>query len=214
MDVRTQRKWLVFWTCLCLALAGMIGAQAVLVDLDALVTYSIFQNGYAGPLTNGAVVYIVGSGDSAIDPMATHGTNLIAASVTGDDVILGTARIGDNVSSNGTFYVTVPYESTAVNYVYIRFFDFTNIPVTGLVYWGTSSNFFIGAPTLGVSTVNFNQNAPSSLVTTNYNNFVVIPEPSSANLLVLVAGMAWAMRASMKRRVKQAREGGGGEGTK
>jgi hypothetical protein len=206
MDSKTQKRWRIFWIVLCLALVGMIGVQAALVSLDVYVSYSIYQNGGTTPLTNGALVYVFGSSNAVIDPMQSVGTNLVANSTTGDDVFLGAIRIGANVSSNGTFFGTLTYDSDFVKYVYIRFFDYTNDePVTGMVYWGNSSNYFIGPPTLGVSTVDFNPNTDNPLIASNYNNFVVIPEPSSANLIVLVAGMAWAMRSSMKRRVKQAR---------
>lgn len=208
----TQKRRRAFWVLLCLVLVAMLGVQAALVDLDALVTYSIYGNDGVTPLANGSLVYIIGSFDAIVDPMYAFGsppTNLVANSVTGDDVILGSVRIGDNVSSNGTFFTTVKFESTQVRYVYIRYFEYTNAEyVTGMVYWGQSSNWFIGGPTLGVSTVDFDPNGNQHLVASNYNNFGVIPEPSTANLLVLVAGMAWAMRVSMKRRVKQAREGG------
>ena len=194
----------MFWAVFCLALVGMIGVQAALVDLDAYVTYSIYGPDGTTPLANGSIVYIIGSLNSVVDPPQSYGvTNYIASSVTGDDVILGIVRIGDNVSSNGTFFTTVQYDSDAIDYVYIRFFDSTNNPPAGMVYWGTSSNYFIGPPTLGVSTVDFNPNTANPLIASNYNNFVIVPEPSSANLIVLVAGMAWAMRSSMKRRVKQ-----------
>ncbi len=212
MENGSQIKRRALWVLVCLLLVGMLGVQAALVDLDALVTYSIYGSDGVTPLAPGSLVYIIGSFDAIVDPMAAFGappTNLVAISTTGDDVLLGSVRIGDNVSSNGTFFTTVKFESTQVKYVYIRYFEYTNAEyVTGMVYWGNSSNFFIGGPTLGVSTVDFAADANVHLVASNLNNFGVIPEPSTANLVVLVAGMAWAMRVSMKRRVKQARENG------
>lgn len=203
MDRRTQQRWRVFWVAVCLAVTGLIGAHAALVTLYAYVSYSIYGPGGTTPLANNSLVYIIGSSNSVIDPMASWGspaTNYIAGTTTGDDVFLGTVRIGDNVDSNGTFFVVVEFDSDLVKYVYLRFFDWQdNEPVTGMVYWGQSSNFFIGNPTLGVSVVDFNQDAPNSLIASNQNNFVVIPEPGTANLLILVAGMAWAMRTSMRR---------------
>ena len=202
MDKRTQHRWRVFWVCICLALAGLIGAHAALVTLYAYVSYSIYDNTGTTPLANNSIVYVIGSSNAVVDPMMTYGgTNLLAESVTGDDVFLGMVRIGDNVSSNGTFFTVIEFESDQVQYVYLRFMDYQGSePVTGLVYWGNSSNFFVGSPTLGVSVIDFNQDAPNSLVSSNQNNFVSIPEPGTANLLVLVAGMAWAMRTSMKNR--------------
>ena len=201
MQMGTQKCWQAFWLVVCFALAGLWPARAALVDLDAYVSFSIYDESGNTPLADGSVVYIIGSGNATVDPMSNSGTNLIAYSTTGDDVILGYATIG-GTGSNGTFFTTVQYDDTFVNYVYIRFFDFTNDPydIQGMVYWGQSSNFFLGPPTLGVSTVNFNPDA--TLVTSNYNNFIAVPEPNTANLLVLVAGMGWAMRASMKGRRK------------
>lgn len=202
MDTKNQerRRWRIFgWCAGGLFCLGMV-VQAALVDLDAMVTYSIYDH-LGNPLPDGAVVYIIGSGDGTMDPMSTYGspTNLVAHSTTGDDVVLGQITIDSSqTGSNGTFFTTLQYESTQVGYVYIRFFEFTNsVPVTGLVYWGTSAIHQLSpTPTLGVNSVDFNPNA--TLVASNLNNFVAVPEPSTANLLILVAGMAWAMRASMK----------------
>lgn len=198
-ESQAHRRWRIFWLCLMMAVGGIFAASAALVDLDAMVTSAIYQNDGVTPLANGSIVYIYGSGNSTIDPMQSFGTNLVAGSATGDDVVLGMVRIGDNVTSNGTFFTTIQYDSDQISYVYIRFFEWTNAtPITGMVYWGQSSNHFLPfPPTLGVNSVDFSTNL---LVASNYNNFIAIPEPSTANLIVLVTGMAWAMRASFKGR--------------
>ncbi|HMP89307.1 MAG TPA: hypothetical protein PJ991_03850 [Kiritimatiellia bacterium] len=171
-------------------------AYALLVDLDAYVDFPILQEDGVTPLADGSWVYIIGSTDSIIDPMQMVGTNFIAGSVTGDDVILGIVRIGDGaVSNSGTFFSTVRYESDEINYVYIRFFNSTD-SLTGLIWWGTSAMFQLGV-TLGVATVVFDQG--TNLITDNEDNFVIIPEPNTIHLFVLVAGMFWAMRARMRR---------------
>ena len=201
MQLRLHRGGRLLAVACALWCAGWSVAQAALVDLDAYVSYAIYDSTTTVPIPHGAVVYIYGSGDNTINPMQTVGgpTNYVAGSATGDDIVLGVARIGDNVTSNGTFFTTVQYESTQINYVYIRFYDYTGtLPVTGLVYWGASSNFFLGSPTLGVSTVDFNPGG--TIASTNLNNFVAIPEPSTANLIVLVAGMAWALRVNARGR--------------
>ena len=208
-----RRGWRIFAVCLALALTSGAALQAALVDLDALVTYAIYDNSGSTALANGAVVYIIGSANPTVNPMQIHptgGTNYIANNTTGDDVILGITTINSlNTGSNGTFFTTVQYESTQINYVYIRFFDYTNnIPIGGLVYWGNSAIHQLGSPTLGVNSVDFNPGA--TLTTSNHNNFVVVPEPSTANLLILVAGMAWAMRASMKGKRKPGADTGAG----
>lgn len=199
MDHGVTRRWRVLWACVAVACLGVLPARAAIVDLDAYVLYSIMQQDGFTPLADGSWVYIIGSGDNVANPMNTYGspaTNLIANSVTGDDVILGIVQIGENVISNGTFFTTVQYDSDEVQYVYIRFFDTTGL-ITGLVYWGTSTVFQLGV-TLGVSTVQFDPDG--SLIATNLNNFVIIPEPNTANLMLLVAGMIAAMRASMRKK--------------
>jgi hypothetical protein len=197
-----QKRWQIFWVALVLALLGVAVVRAAIVDLDAWVEYSIMQGDGTTPLADGSWVYIIGSGNAISDPMQSIGTNFIAGSVTGDDVILGVVQINLDAYSNGTFFTTLQYESDEVNYVYIRFFEFTNAPITGLVAWGTSAIFGLGI-TLGVSTVEFGQN-----YITQTNNFVVIPEPTTGNLIVLVAGMMWAMRSSMRRAEKTDRKEG------
>lgn len=197
----------MFWVALVVALLGVAVVRAAIVDLDAWVQYSILQNDGVTPLADGSWVYIIGSDNNVIDPMYTYaGTNYLADVTTGDDVILGMVQLNMDNFSNGTFFTTVQYDSDEVKYVYIRFFDSTNYPITGMQYWGTSTIFQLGV-TLGVSTVQFDQD--NQLIATNYNNFVVIPEPTTGNLIVLVAGMIWAMRASMRRKDKPDEKGPG-----
>lgn len=188
----------VLWISLILSLFSGTTAKALIVDLDAFVDMAILQEDLTTPLADGSWVYIIGSGDATNDGMEVYGgTNLIAGSVQGDDVILGVIQIPLNSTTNsGTFFTTVQYESDDINFVYLRFFNATSMPITGMVWWGTSSMFQLGV-TLGVATVQFDQ--LDQLAATNLNNFVVIPEPSSMNLFVLIAGMLWTIRARMKR---------------
>lgn len=200
MEERSHKRWRAVGLCLVASCLAWATARAAIVDLDAYVEFSIMENDGVTPLADGSWVYIIGSGNNVADPMQTWGappTNLIPNSVTGDDKILGIVQIGQDVISNGTFFTTVQYNSLEVSYVYIRFFDTTNYNITGMLYWGTSAVVQLGV-TLGVSTVQFDPGG--SLVATNYNNFVVIPEPTTGNLIVLVAGMIWAMRMSMKKK--------------
>ena len=215
LSSRERRNWRIFGWCAVGVLSLGAIVQAALVDLDAMVTYAIYDH-LGNPLADGSVVYIVGSGNNVMDPMAaiqpTGGTNLVAGSTTGDDVILGQITINSGMTgSNGTFFTTIHYESTQVGYVYLRFFEFTNnVPVTGLVYWGTSVIHQLSpTPTLGVNSVDFNPNG--TLVATNLNNFVSVPEPGTANLLVLVAGIAWAMRATRRPAVRKGKDEGEGD---
>ena len=181
---------------LCVLGLFAVPARAAIVDLDAYVLNPILQDDGITPLADGSWVFIIGSSDTNIDPMVSWGTNFIANSVTGDDIILGIVQI-DSLFGAGTFGTTVQYDSTLVNNVYIRFFDTTG-PLTGMIWWGTSPMLGPVGVTLGVTTVQFDPDG--SLQTDEYDSFVVIPEPSTANLLLLVGGMIWAMRASMARK--------------
>ncbi len=192
-------RWRVFALFVLLLAGTMTCAYALIVSLDVYVEFGLLdENG--DPLADGMTVMVVGSGDNVNDGMLSYGvggTNLIAASTQGDDVILATILVNSNSSGvAGGFFATITYDSDDIDYVYLRFF---NAPpaVTGMVYWGTSSVIQLGV-TLGVSTVSFDSGG--QLQATNYNNFVVIPEPSTANLFVMVAGMLWAMRSHLRKR--------------
>lgn len=187
-----------------MACAGLLGlgaiapARAALVDLDLYVTYSVLQNNGSTVLADGSWVIIVGSGNAVNDGMMTYGgTNVLANTTQGDDIILGTVYIGDNSFANtGKFFTTVQYNPTNVGYVYIRYFQTTG-PLTGMIYWGQSGVANLSPTNFGVVTVDA---APIvSLVATNLNNFVIIPEPNTAHLLFLAtAGMLAALRMRRK----------------
>jgi hypothetical protein len=210
MERIRQKRQVLFVICLLLLCVGLLFVHAALLDLDAFVTFTIFDNTGIDPLPFGSLVYIIGSGDAIAHPMDGQGTNLVAGSTTGDDVILGIVRIGDNNSSNGTFTTTVQYNPDEISYVYIRFFEWTNpVPVTGLVFWGTSAIFEL-VPTLGVARVDFNPD--QTLAAQNYNNFIVIPEPGTANLLILFLGMLGGLRSRARRQERSRRLSAGSGG--
>jgi len=196
----SNKRWRLLAVCLSIFLGSMACAYALLVSLDVYVEFALLdENG--NPLLDGMTVMVIGSGDNVNDGMASIGTNLLANSTLNDDVILATITVSSNESGfAGGFFATVTYESDDVDYVYIRFFNAPPGSLTGMIYWGTSSVFQLGV-TLGVSTVQFDQG--TNLRTTNYNNFIIIPEPSTANLFIMVAGMMCAMRAHMRRKVKK-----------
>lgn len=149
-----------------------------LMNLYAKVSYSI-ENAL-GPLPDGSIVYIVGSLDDVVNPMQSFGTNYIAKSTTGDDVILGTVRIGQGVPSNSGRFIWSGIVQRFTN-VYIRYFDSTNEPVSGYTNWGESTMKTVSFLPLGGALVDF---APSTnLYATNQDNFVVIPEPGTLSLM-------------------------------
>ncbi len=180
---------------------GWCLARAAPILMDASVQFTIFDQSGVNPLADGSVVYIVGSVDNVNNGMQAFGptNDLQANTVQGDDVILATVWIGDNVDpTTGMFQITFQYEASLANFVYIRFFNTTNDPVTGFVYYGVSGIQTIPPPSFGVESVVFDPT--TNLVTSVATNFVVIPEPGTANLIVLMAGMAWAMRATVRGR--------------
>lgn len=191
-------SWRLFVACLTILVATAACAYALIVSLDVYVEFALLdENG--DPLADGMTVMVFGSTDNINDgPTLYGGTNVIANSTQGDDILLATITISSNESGiAGGFFATITYDSDVVNYVYIRFFNAPPNALTGMIYWGTSAVYQLGV-TLGVSTVNFTPE--TNLVTDNYNNFVIIPEPSTANLFVMVAGMMWAMRSHMRKR--------------
>lgn len=194
-------RWRVFTLCLLL-LAGTVScAYALIVSLDVYVEFGLLdENG--DPLVDGMTVLVMGSSDPINDGMVLYGsgpTNYIAESVINDDILLATVTISSNESGvAGGFFATLTYDSDEINYVYIRFFNAPPGALTGMIYWGTSSVVQLGV-TLGVSTVSFDSGG--QLEATNYNNFVVIPEPSTVNLFVMMAGVLWAMRSHVRKRI-------------
>jgi hypothetical protein len=213
MLVSLKAKWsmMAAYFVACFGLLLMT-AGGVTVNLQAYITFSLLTSNGVLPLADGSVVYIIGSLDANIDPMQVNGTpatNYIADSTSGDDIIVGvTAVYAAQLNSNGTFYAgDFYYEDDLVDYLYIRFFD-SPAPITGLVNWGTSPITNVGdlsdCCALGVIEVDFVGN----LAATNYNNFVVIPEPSTINLLVLCGGLFSALGVYRKRALRAARPPG------
>lgn len=201
MQDRSHKRWRVFWCCAGFLSFGWCLARAAPILMDASVQFTIYDHTGTTALSDGSLVYIVGSVDSVNNGMDAFGptNSLQANSVNGDDIILATVRIGDNVDPlTGMFQITFQYDASIANFVYIRFFETTNDPVTGFVYYGVSGIQTIPPPSFGVESVVFDPT--TNLVASVATNFVVIPEPGTANLIVLMAGMAWAMRATVKGR--------------
>lgn len=202
----TTSTWRALALCALILASTVSCAYALIVSLDVFVEFGLLdENG--DPMADGMTVMVIGSPDPINDGMELYaGTNYIANSTLSNDVILATITVSSNESGvAGGFFATLTYESDDIDYVYIRFFNAPPSDLTGMIYWGTSSVIQLGV-TLGVSTVQFDSGG--ALQATNYNNFVVIPEPSTANLFVMMAGMMWAMRSHMRKKM-MLREGRG-----
>ena len=194
MQRAVQRRWLIFWAAFTLAVLTIAMCQGTTITLLAWVTYSLYDDSSV-PLGDDSVVYIIGSKDNVNDGMQAFGTNYIADSVQGDDVFIGLVRIGYNTTSNGTFLTAdFTFESDEVDYIYIRLFDTTMAPPEGLVDWGVSPLFDATNHPFDVLFLNL----VGGYATTNELVFVVIPEPGSGQLLLLLAGLVWGIRASAK----------------
>jgi hypothetical protein len=206
LSIKTKWRLMAAYTVACISLLLGTGNSAM-INLQAYITFSLLTSNGTLPLADGSVVYIIGSLNNVQDPMTTYGspaTNFVAGSVSGDDVIVGvTAVYAADLNSNGTFYAgDYYYDDDLVDYLYIRFFD-SPAPITGMVNWGTSPMTNVGdifdCCGLSVIEVDFIGN----LAATNYNNFVVIPEPSTMNLLFLGGGLFSALGV-YRRRAKRA----------
>lgn len=193
-----QFRWRVFWGCFLSALFLLTFAHAATVYLTGYVTYSLL-NGSGNPLSDGSIVMIFGSYDNVNDGIGIFGgTNYVANSTLNDDVYLGWVRIGQPsyMGSNGTFYTAfqISFDDTVVQYLYLRFFDTTNYPISGYVAWGTSDVFGFTSE-FGYAEVDF----VGGYMTTFTNNFVIIPEPSTAHLMLIFAGMVAGLHGAMRR---------------
>lgn len=206
---RANREWKIFWLSFCAALILITFVHGATVYLTGYVTYSLLgSNG--NPLPDGSIVMIFGSADNVNDgPQIFGGTNYAANSTQNDDVFLGWVRIGQPsyMGSNGTFYTSyqISFDDSVVQYLYLRFFDTTNYPVVGYVPWGTSDVFGYTSE-FGYAEVDFIGNYITSMT----NNFIIIPEPSTAHLMLLFAGLLAGMRGATWR-ARQTREGGHGQ---
>jgi len=202
MQTVSQKRWLAFWVCFLAALMIVTLCYAGNVDLIAYVTYSL-KDSSGAPLQDGSVVAIFGSTDSVNDGPTPWGTNYIATGTQGDDIFLGWVRIGNPsyLGSNGTFYSAnaISFDDSVVNYLYIRFFDTTNYPVQGYQSWGTSDVFGYTSY-FGKADVDFVGNYEASMT----NNFVIIPEPGTINLLILFLGLVGGLHAATRKNEKKA----------
>lgn len=212
--MRRDKSRLVHGPALLIALftALLAPARAALVDLDLYVTFSILQDNGTAPLVDGSWVAVFGSSDAVNNGLQTYpagSTNYQATSTIGDDLFIGYVFIGDNTFANtGKFFKTFQYDTTNnIGYVYIRYFQTTG-PLTGMIHWGQSGVYNLSPTNFGTVTVDV---APlQSLVATNYNNFVVIPEPSTAGLFLVAGAVLLAVRRTRGRANGRAKPGGPG----
>jgi len=200
MGMSVQNRWRAVWAYVlgCIAILVMAAGGAT-VNLQAYITFSLLTSNGSSPLADGSVVYIIGSKDSVADPMQSVGAppSYIANSVSGDDIIIGVTTIySADLNSNGTFYAgEYYYDDALVDYLYIRFFDSPGPQVTGMVNWAISApptNVGDISDCCGLNTIEVD--FIGNIRATNYNNFVVIPEPSTANLIVLCGSLLMALR--------------------
>ena len=186
-----------------LLLAGaVVRSLAVELSLIAYVSNALLQDDEVSALPDGSYVAIFGSADNNNDGPAFIGSYMVPFAATGDDVFLGYVRINPYFSGAGTFISDQDFawETTDVeiNYLYIRFFNTTGFEIGVPVVWGVSDVFPASPPQFFV----VEQDFIGGFVANMTNNVALIPEPTTANLMLLFGGLLVGLRASLKRRVK------------
>ncbi|HMO50566.1 MAG TPA: hypothetical protein PKE26_00370 [Kiritimatiellia bacterium] len=201
-------RWLI--VCWSFLLGTANYAHAAIVSMDLYVSFPIYQNDGVTFLPDGSIVEIVSSPFTEPAGHVQVGSCYIWGSTQSNEVILATTTIGTGVlPGSGTFFLTILFDNAIHSNLYIRFYNTNGPPNTNpaTIVWGQSTMMVgVGGTTLGVANVDFNQD--NNLLTDQTNCFVVIPEPSTANLFVLMAGMMWAMRAHMRRARANAEQAG------
>lgn len=198
MPSAVQIRWLKRALAVASVLLCLVQAHGATVYLTAYVTYSLLRSD-GTPLPDGSIVMIFGSYDNVNDgPVVLPGGVMEAWSTQNDDVYLGWVRIGQPsyMGSNGTFYTAyqISFDDQVVQYLYLRFFDTTSYPVTGLVAWGVSEVFGYTSA-FGYAEVDFVGNYLANMT----NNFVIIPEPGSAQLVLFALGWVAGLYGAAKR---------------
>ena len=199
MKRMATRGWRRIGAILALSLALVSSASSALINLQAYILYALVNNDGTMPLADGSLVQIIGSYDAIANPMETYGSSLIAEP-TGDDLIIATITIQSSIlSSNGTFYSgAYYYQSDEVRYMYLRFYDSPG-PLVGDIYWGQSPVTNAEHDQFGGLFMDF----VGGYATDHEDNFVVIPEPGTLNLMLVWATTIAAMRSSVKRGQKK-----------
>lgn len=148
------------------------------------------------PLADGSIVQIMGSDDNVADGFVGSGTNLTPNQAAAGETIIGTVTIDSTeLGSNGTFYsAEFTFESTEVNYLYLRVFDSPG-PLTGMINYAFSDVFTADDD----FSTDF-QDFGGGFATTNFANFVIIPEPGTAHMLLVFLALALGMRSAMRKR--------------
>ena len=191
MRISSRRTWTLI---LFVLLLGSV-VHGATVTLTAYSSYSL-KDGQGNNLADGSIIIIVGSPDAVANPMVEWGTNLIAWSTTGDDVLLGWGYVS---GGDGKFQIGgLTFDSDQINHMYVRFFDTNTWEVGGWVEWGTSDVFQVEVP--GGQYWWFQDFAPNNdLYVNSTNNFYVIPEPGTLSYLLCALGVAgWMKRRHNK----------------
>lgn len=200
MTEKRQMGWAIFWSVFLTVFISIQVSRGVTVTLEAYVSYGITSSN-GSDLADGSVIYVMGSLDAVNDGMqewvnAGSPTGFIANSTLGDDIYIGQIRVdGSALDLGGTFYAgPFFFNSDMVNYLYIRIFDTNGVP-QGYCNWAVS-DVFAGTnydPIAPVVYIDFNP-TDSHLSTTNYDYFYVVPEPGTAQLLMLTVGLMYGFR--------------------
>ena len=165
---------------------GVTFSRGATISLH-VYTSAILQKGDAStPLANGSYVMIVGSSDNQRESFQTYGgTNLLTDLST--DILIGTLTL---INGNGSFDSGgFTYDSDVVSHLYVYFFDNSTWPIEGITDWGYTVPVAISATQEFTGSVSIDL-AGQNVSASNTDNFVVIPEPTTASLLLFFLGMA------------------------
>ena len=200
---RKANKWLLGLAIGIACLTG-VPARADIISLIAYVSSALLLDDGITALPYGSIVYIYGDADGDIDPMAMFNECYLPGTATDDDILLGTVRIGQPYYNDGggdidgTFLsdMVITWNNTEVNIqnLYIRFFntlDFTG----GEVAWGQSPLYEAEENFLVVE-----QDFVGGWEADSNTCFVVIPEPSTAHLMLLSLALLAGMGASVRKK--------------
>ncbi|HBA83693.1 MAG TPA: hypothetical protein DCZ95_06320 [Verrucomicrobia bacterium] len=192
---KTLNSFHILMICVLMFFAWAPVSNALIITLSASTSYSL-TGPDGGNLAEGSVVLIVGSFDSIADPMVEFGGGLLSYSFTGDDIFVGLCYVLDDGTIDAGGF---KYESSLVNYLYLRFFDAAEYPVQGVHAWGTTD---VWGVTNQFQYVSLDFAPEHGYGVGHTNNFVIIPEADTRNYfgMVLMLGLVWAAAGEIRRK--------------
>ena len=201
-DMRSVRCRCIPFRCALWVLAflcmGVTFSRGATISLHVYTSAILQKSDASTPLANGSYVMIVGSSDDQRELFQTYGgTNLLTDLST--DILIGTLTL---INGNGSFDSGgFTYDSDVVSHLYVYFFDNSTWPIEGITDWGYTVPVAISATQEFTGSVSIDL-AGDIVSASNTDNFVVIPEPTTASLLLFFIGMAALGAPGLVRRIR------------